>query len=130
MACIALGETTAEGFRGSLRDERKRSFDRTLRALMNLQDRFGGIGSHISSTIYLTLRGRMALLKSGLVLANVAGARNRRTRSSRSPISRERLFPRWHGGTSPQHLFAWRKAARAGLTFAIRRWLRNHGKAG
>ncbi len=64
-------------------------------------DRFGEIGSHIWSTIYLTIRGgRLGVLKSGLVLAaGVAGPRNRRAGLSRSRIARERLFRRWRDGT-------------------------------
>src|SRR5258705_12342056 len=63
-------------------------------------DRFGEIGSHIWSTIYLTIHGRLAVLKSGLVLAaGVAGPRNRRAGLSRSRIARERLFRRWREGT-------------------------------
>src|SRR5258705_7894287 len=63
-------------------------------------DRFGEIGSHIWSTIYLTIHGRLAVLKSGLVLAaGVAGPRNRRAGLSRSRIARERLFRRWRDGT-------------------------------
>ncbi len=64
-------------------------------------DLFGEIGSHIWSTIYLTIRGgRLGVLKSGLVLAaGVAGPRNRRAGLSRRRIARERLFRRWRDGT-------------------------------
>ena len=63
-------------------------------------DRFDGIGSHIWSTIYLTIRGRLAVLKSGLVLAaGVARAMNRRAGLSRRRIALERLFRRWRDGT-------------------------------
>src|SRR5258705_7277901 len=64
-------------------------------------DRFGEIGSHIWSTIYLTIRGgRLGVLKSGLVLAaGVAGPRNRRAGLSRRRIARERVFRRWRDGT-------------------------------
>src|SRR5258707_13766304 len=61
-------------------------------------DLFGEIGSHIWSTIYLTIRGgRLGVLKSGLVVAaGVAGPRNRRRGLSRRRIGRERWF--WRGG--------------------------------
>jgi hypothetical protein len=63
-------------------------------------DRFSEIGLHIWSTIYLTIHGRVAVLKSGLVLAvGVAGPRSRRAESSRSRIAREQLFRRWRDGT-------------------------------
>lgn len=79
-------------------------------------DRFDEIGSHIWSTIYLTLRSREAALRSGLALAaDVVGARKRRVGSSRNPMPRVRLFRRLRGEISPQHPFAWRKAARTGL---------------
>src|SRR5258707_7613747 len=63
-------------------------------------DRFSEIGLHIWSTIYLTIHGRVAVLKSGLVLAvGVAGPRSRRAESSRIRIAREQLFRRWRDGT-------------------------------
>ena len=81
-------------------------------------DRFIEIGLHIWSTIYLIIHARVAVLKSGLVLAvGVAGPRSRRAESSRrsyragaivSEVARRYEI-------SPQHLFAWRKTARAGL---------------
>ena len=47
-----------------------------------------------------TIRGRLAVLKSALVLAaGVAGARNRRAGLSRSRTTLERLFRRWRAGT-------------------------------
>jgi hypothetical protein len=50
--------------------------------------------------IFDTSRGHVAEQKSGLVLAGgVAGATNRKVGSSRSPISRERMFRRWRDGT-------------------------------
>ena len=59
----------------------------------------------------------MAVLKSGLVLAvGVAGPRSRRAESSRSRRAGaivSEVARRYE--ISPQHLFAWRKAARAGL---------------
>ena len=81
-------------------------------------DRFDEIGSHIWLTIYLTLRDRAAALRSGLALAaGVVGARKRRAGSSRNPDAAgavvSEVARRYE--ISPQHLFAWRKAARTGL---------------
>ena len=81
-------------------------------------DRFIEIGLHIWSTIYLTIRARVAVLKSGLVLAvGVAGPRKQKGRivaeSYRAGAVVSEVARRYE--ISPQHLFAWRKAARAGL---------------
>src|SRR6478736_9625666 len=63
-------------------------------------DRFIEIGLHIWSTIYLIIHARVAVLKSGLVLAvGVARPRSRRAEPLRSRIARERLFRRWRDGT-------------------------------
>ena len=63
-------------------------------------DRFEEIGSHIWSTIYLTLRERAAALRSGLELAaDVVGARKQKAGSSRNPMPRARLFRRLRVGT-------------------------------
>jgi transposase-like protein len=101
--------------------ESKRSFDRTVPCGDIDEsadvDRSGGIGSHIWSTIYLTLRGRVAVLNSGLELAAVVAGEEQKGRivaESWTPGAVVSEVARRYE-ISPQHLFAWRKAARAGV---------------
>ncbi len=80
-------------------------------------DRFDEIGLHIWPTIYLTLRLHGAVLKSRQVWgAGVAGATKRRAGIVAESYAAGAIVSevaRRHE-MSPQHLFAWRKAARAG----------------